>query len=1148
MNKREELLERIKHLPAEKQAALFKQLDVQNTQMTIPVVDSQGAAPASYGQAGLWNVYEIEGKNDKYNMPSAYQLRGSLDVEALIASFKYVVARHESLRTSFVKKEGELYQTVHSPDSFDVTVVDFQNMPEDEQTQKAYDLIESTGGYVFDLETGPLFIATLILIAEDYHILLLCAHHIIFDGRSKGVLLKELRECYEQYSNKDRQLTQPLLPELPIQYTDFAHWERQQGYLDEQVEFWQKKLKDSPHHLNIGDKERVKGKAANGFSVPIKLNATLAEQLKLMGRKAGCSPYMTMLATFALALSRYAQQEEVLIGTPIENRRQQELSGLIGYFLNTTVMDIYVDENNNFIEYLRAVKKTCSEAYSKQDAPFNRVVEAVNPVRSLNVSPLFQAMFVFQVAGASEFKLPGVEVKQIDSEKVDIRDLDKALSGSSKSLNNDEFVEFKSHTKFDLYLTFIEETDGSFGGWLTYDKSLMSQDYIRNFLVNYVNFLETIVDNSSSALYTVPMMTSSDTLLLDGINETEYETDNASTLVSEFERQVEETPDSAAILFQEKITTFDQLNTAANQLAHYLLSLEIERGDIIAVAMTRSLEAITAMLAVLKVGGVYLPLDPKLPMSRVEQYLLSAKAKKVLSLSQEITFRPKFMNSADILQLDTLANQLTEFPEQNPGVELSSNQAAYLLYTSGSTGIPKGVMGTHDATLNRLSWMWREYPYQKNEVLCHKTACSFVDAVAEIWGGLLQGVPLVIVPDEKVLDLYDFVTVLKDQRVTRLTLVPSLLLSMLDHYPELGESLPELSLVVCSGEALQEDLVRRFYEAFDSAQLLNLYGSTEVAADATFYPVPATTVRGSSIPIGKPIDNCEVYVLDRYLNRSPAGVAGELFIGGRAVALSYYGDPRLTAEKFIPNPCSSSGERLFRTSDQVQLHRNGQLNYLGRKDNQIKLRGFRIHLDEIQNQLNQNESVKGSVVVFNSESTDESAVGEGVLIAYIIQEDTLDEPLTIDKVRMYLREHLPDYMVPKFIEFVSEFPLLDSGKIDRKNLPEPDYSQLSSVTYIEPKNDTEKQLVEIWQRLLKVPKIGTQDNFFDLGGHSIVAAQVSAEIRKSFKLDIHVQDVFNFLTVAEFGYFLDNLSLAQSLSSVSSESENENSDHEVYEF
>jgi amino acid adenylation domain-containing protein len=1147
MDKREELLERIKHLPADKQAKLFKQLDSGDAQKIVPVADSPNLAPASYSQEGLWNVYEIEGKNDKYNMPSAYQLRNTLRVDFLTKSIKYVVARHDSLRTSFVKRDGELYQTVDPAGSFEVSFVDLQGLSEKEQKDKTYSLIENVGGHVFDLETGPLFLVSLIRIAEDYHVLVICAHHIVFDGYSKGVLLKEIRDCYEQLCNGEGGSTQLSLPELPIQFSDFAHWEKRQDYLDEQVDFWANKLKDAPHLLSIGDKERANKQTSNGFSVPISLPVDLAAQLKSLGRKAGCSPYMTMLATFSIALSRYADQNEVLIGTPIENRRQQELSGLIGYFLNTTVMDIVVDEKLNFVDFLKTVKNTCTEAYSKQEAPFNLVVEAVNPVRSLTVSPLFQAMFVFQVAGASKFSLPGLEIAQIDNEKVDIRDLDKAYSDSGDGIQSGQFIEFKSHTKYDLYLTFIEESDGSLGGWLTYDRNLMSQDYIRNFLVNYVDFLESLVAHADQPLHAVPIANQGELPLLEQVNNNHTHVESVNTIAGEFQRQVAETPDAIALMYQDASMTFKLLNARANQLAHYLVSHGVQCGAVVGVAMPRCPQSIIATLAVLKVGAAYLPLDPKLPTSRLDQYIASAGAKMVIGLSSDANASPLSLTVDKFIRMDEINTQLAKLSEDNLSITLSPQLAAYVLFTSGSTGQSKGVIASHAATLNRLAWTWRVNPYSDNDVLCHKTTCSFVDAVAEVWSGLLQGVPLVIIADDQVIDLYEFVKTLEERRVTRLTLVPSLLLSMLDHYPELGESLPDLKFVVCSGEALREDLSRRFYDAFTGAQLLNLYGSTEVAADATHYLVPAESEPGSLIPIGRPLSNCKVYVLDHYLNRCPVGVPGELFIGGDCVAMSYYGDPRLTAEKFIPDQFSNIGGRLFSSNDQVRLRRDGELDYLGRKDNQIKLRGFRIHLDEIQNQLNQHASIKSSVAVLNTdpEIVGKEAGSEGVLIAYVIQEDLLDTPLDVDSVRMYLRETLPDYMVPKHIEFLPEFPLLENGKIDRQGLPAPDFSKLSRATHVEPKSETEKKVAEVWLRLLNVPQVGINDNFFDLGGHSVIATRVSNAIRELFNLDIQVRDVFNFLTVAELSQYIDSLALAQSLTD---ETNSENLDEEVFEF
>lgn len=1115
MNRKQALVERINKLPEEKKAQLFAQLARTNENRGVPRRVNLDKYPVSYGQLGLWNIFETEGPSSIYNMPSAYLLEDLDDVDALKKSILEVVNRHASLRTSFEVMDGEIYQKIHPADVVELGYVDLSKLDEDEKKEKLFEQVDKNSLHVFDLTRPPLFIASLVKLDENVFALCMNAHHIIFDGWSKGILLREISHYYRVYSNKldpDTGKWENSLPEPELRYVDFSNWERSQDAIEKQVNYWVEKLRDASHLLNIGDRARPRQSSGAGRSIPIKIDSDLASDLLGLGKTCGASAYMTMLTTYAIMLSRYARQSRVLVGTPVNNRQQDAFRHIIGYFLNTSVMDLSVDESKTFVDLLESVKRSCLDTYANQNAPFNRIVEGINPPRVKGISPLFQAMFVFQVPGASDFSLLKTKISQIASDKINARQIEK-LAEADEEVAEGELDSYDGQSKYDLYLTFIENSeDSSLGGWLTYNSDLFSPGFIKQFLVNYIKLIKEVVRKPRVLLADITFNEANHARTSE--LPAAYQTVKLESISRIFEKQTAASPDALALSSGAESYTFAELNVMANRVARYLASAGVAQGKTVGLGFPRGVDMIAGMLAVFKLGAAYVPLEPSLPAQRLKLYVDIAKPDVVL-ISDDFPLLPD--GGGYYIRLNSIREELNLLSGDDLSRKINIKNLAYILFTSGSTGQPKGVMATQEGVLNRLQWMWDTYPFNNGEVVCHKTTCGFVDSIAEIWGTLLAGIPLVIASQETVLDLFEFVELLRKSRVSRLTLVPSLLLSLLDHYPELGEIIPDLKLVVSSGEALDNDLVRRFVEALPQATLLNLYGSTEVAADATVYQVAGQRSQ-ENIPIGRAIQNCEVHILDPYANPCPRGVTGEIHVSGIPVSLGYLNNPSLTAERFVPDHINGNGGRMFKTNDLGRLDQSGNILYLGRNDNQVKIRGFRMSLDEIKHVIRSHPAVKDGAVI-----TNKSPAGDVQLVGFFVAEEECDQVPDQQALKEHLKAALPDYMIPRTIHLIDDIPTLSNGKLDLTRLPDPNTLSVEESRFEEARTETEKKLTQIWSEVLKVREISRTSNFFDLGGHSISVTNVVSRIRSEFNLLLPVEDVYSLLVLRELAEHIDML-------------------------
>lgn len=1097
MKTSEALLEKISRLSPDQQSFVADRLAgiaPEAQPDAIPMVDRSVDSPASYAQRALWLAIQFDGSSPKYNMASSYELRGPLNVDALRQAFRDIVGRHESLRTTFREQDGTVYQVVHDAETFDFDVVVEDLRSRDLAEEQIVELVRAHSQLLLDLVKGPLVRVKLLLLSDSNARLLMNMHHIVYDGCSKGLLLKELYTLYDYYRQRSTaaNAAKPLLPELPVQYRDFSTWQQQAVSLDEQLAFWKRTLQGAPELIALPtDFPRSRHHGDEGSNERVLLGRELSEKWLSVGRRLSASPFMTVLGTFSILLSRYSGQSDIVVGTPVDNRTRHEVQKLIGYFLNTLALRCSVDERMSFEAVLREIRKTCTEAYANQEAPWEQVVQIVNPARSVSHTPLFQVMLVFQNSTSHEFALPELEI---------------AKTGAGTST-----------TKYDLYLTLVETPNG-LEGWLTYNTALFRRTTIERFISDFKALAREVSEAPELPLNRIPMMSESQRHLFDRWNRTER-TYPRSTVAELFRLRAGTEPGRIAIHHAGGSLTFATLEEQANYLAAQIREHDIKPGSTIALCMPRSPEMIGSILAVFKCGCCYVPLDPALPEARRSYILEDARPQLILTTS-------RYSDSLAAGTIPTIVADARSRPYHQPAtaVAVEEGSAAYILYTSGSTGVPKGVIGTHGGLLNRLHWMWEEVPFGADEVVCHKTTPSFVDSIAEVWGALLQGVPISIFPQEAHFDLYEFVEHLAAHAVTRVVLVPSLLQSILQYYPNLGEKLPSLRHVTVSGEELHSSLARQFADSAPKAELLNLYGSTEVAADVTYCRVGRESGTSESVAIGKPIANTRMYVLDQELRQCPIGVKGQLYAGGAGLALGYHGKPALTAEQFIPDPFGASGERLYCTGDHARYLDDGNIEYLGRVDQQVKVRGIRVDLREIERTL----LSLPSVVQAACTSSAAEAIGVSIHAYVCIDEDA---SVSRQSLASQLRNALPDYMVPATIDLLPALPLLPNGKVDRKSLPAPTRGEVAAADdeFLEPVTETEIALAEIWGTALATNRVSRNANFFDLGGHSLAATKVVSDARKQFGVELKARDVFDLLTLERLAARVDEIQAATRL-------------------
>jgi amino acid adenylation domain-containing protein len=1047
---------------------------------SITPAPKHGPLPLSYAQQRLWFLEQLGLSGHAYTLLEVVRLHGRLHVAAFEQSLQDIIGRHAILRTTFADAEGQPYQHVAPSIPVPLPVVDCQALSVEEREDQIQALARTEIRRPFVLAEGPLLRAVLLRLTADEHVLLLTMHHIVSDGWSHRVFWRELAVLYRALVTGE---PSPL-PELPMQYADFAQWQLQwlQGeVLDTLLAYWRQQLAGVSTLRLPTDHPRPSVLTSRGARHPVKYPLPLTQGLKVLSQQYGVTLFMTLLAAFQTLLHRYTGQDDIAVGTLLANRNRLEIEGLIGFFVNTVVLRTNLSGNPRFSELLERVREVTLGAFSHQDLPFEKLLETLRPSRELNRNPLFQVLFVLHNTPRQTLELPDLEVTfhEIDPETA----------------------------KFDLTLN-LGETQEGLQGWFEYSTDLFETATIARLAGHFQTLLEGIVAAPGQRLAMLPLLTAGEHHQVRvAWNSTSMDFPLNQCLHQVFEAQVARTPGAVALIWGDTHLTYHELNRRANQVAHYLRTLGVGPEALVGLCIERSLAMVVGLLGILKAGAAYVPLDPTYPSERLAFMLEDAQPAVVLTQERLVAGLP--VQGAQTVCLDAHWPTIARYSASNPVSRATADHVAYLLYTSGSTGKPKGVLGIHRATLNALAWMWQAYPFAGYEVCCQKTSISFGDSIQELLGPLLQGRPIVLIPDAVLKELPRFVQTLAVHRVTRLILVPSLLRALLDTFSDLQDRLPSLELWFAGGEALSSALVQRFRKCLPQGRLINLYGASEASDDTTWYDTSVAPCDLSSVPIGCPIANTQVYVLDQHLQPLPIGVPGELYVGGAGLTRGYLNRPKLTAERFIPHPFSHEpGARLYKTGDVVRYRPDGNLEYLYRLDHQVKLRGIRIELGEIEAVLAQHPAVLEAVVIAHKDTPEEPR-----LIAYVVLAQKPGP--TVRELRRFLAMKLPSGLVPATFVILETLPLTPSGKVNRQALPvpgpvRPDLEDL----YVAPRTAIERQVTAIWCHLLALERIGIHDNFFELGGHSLLAMQLLSRVRDATHVEVSLLSFFETPTVA----------------------------------
>ena len=1040
----------------------------------IPKRQQLSPAPLSFAQQRLWFLDQLEPNSPLYNLPLALRLQGELQPEALRRTLTEIRRRHESLRTRFEAREGVPAQVIDPPQEFVWVAHDLSWMKPDEREREVLRLAGAEARRPFDLARGPLWRASLLRVAENEYVALFTMSHIVSDGWSMGVLVKEVAALYTAYLRGE----DSPLPELPIQYADYAVWQRawmSGETLEKQLRYWRKQLAGAPAALELPtDRSRPAVETHLGGSYAFKLPQDLSAALMELSQSEGVTLFMTLLAAFKVLLGRYSGQEDLVVGTPIANRTRAETEGLIGFFVNQLVLRTDLSGEPSFRQLLGRVREVCLGAYGHQDAPFEKLVEELQPERDLSRSPLFQVMVVLQNAPMGMLGLPGLRLSEITS-------------------SGERFA------KFEMTLTMQEGASG-IAGELEYNSELLDEATVGRMLSHYERLLIGIAADIDQRLHELSLLSDIERRqILVGWNETSAEYPKNGYIPQLFETQAECAPDAVALVYGAQEVSYGTLNKQANRLAHHLRKLGVGPEVLVAVCAERSLEMVVSLLAILKAGGAYAPLDPDYPDERLEFMLEDSRPSALLVQGARLEGLPAC--APHVLRLDDQWEKLDEC-EENPVNLVESKNPAYVIFTSGSTGRPKGVMNSHGGIRNQLLWRQAAYHLTAEDRVLQKTPFSFDVSVWEFFWPLLSGACLVIADPGGHRDSAYIVRLIVEKEITTLHFVPSMLQAFLQEKD--AEKCRSVKRVICSGEALPFELQERFF-AVSSAELHNLYGPTEAAIDVTFHACERASER-RIVPIGRPVANTQLYVLDNNLNPIPGGVPGELYIGGEGLARGYFNRPDLTAERFIPNLFGDEpGQRLYRTGDLARYLDDGDLEFLGRADHQVKIRGYRIELGEIEAALRRHSGVSEAVVI-----AEEDGNLEKRLVAYLVSRDGL--ALSDGELRGFLKQRLPEYMAPSFFVILKRLPLTPNGKVDRRALPSPNQTGSDSRSYTAPRNEIENVLVSVWQKALGVSPIGIHDNYFALGGNSIRVIQVVHDIRR-YNPSITVMDVLRNPTV-----------------------------------
>ncbi|MGE0127952.1 MAG: amino acid adenylation domain-containing protein [Blastocatellales bacterium] len=1019
-------------------------------------VPRNGEAPLSFAQQRLWFLDQLAPGNSLYNISQAIQVKGALDATALDRTLNEIVRRHEILRTTFAAADGKPIQIIAPAFRLSLPIVNLQELEETKREAEARRLAAVEAGRPFDLSRGPLLRATLLRLEPERHVVLFTLHHIISDGWSMGVLVREVGMLYEAFASR----RPSPLPELPIQYADFAIWQRQWlggEVLERQLAYWKKQLAGSPPMLALPtDRPRPAMQTFRGCVQSIALPAELSAAIKELSRQSDCTLFMILLAAFKALLHRYTGQEDILVGTVVANRNRAEIEPLIGFFVNTLALRADLSGDPSFRELLSRVRETTLGAYAHQDLPFEKLVGELQPDRDMGHAPLFQVGFQLRSARQQE-----------------------AFKASQLTLS---LLEIESETaKFDLALSMVEGKESLFGT-LEYNTDLYDDATITRLLEHFRTLLEGVAADPDRRLSSLPIISESERRqLLVEWNDTEADYPLDRCVHELFEAQVEQRPDAIAVCFEEQQLSYRELNWQANQLAHYLRKRGVGPESLVGLCLNRSVEMIVGELGVLKAGGAYVPMDPTYPEERL-RFMIEDSRVAVLLTQSSIRNPQSAIRNPLVVCLDSDWPAISQENETTPETGVTADNLAYVIYTSGSTGKPKGVMLRHSGLCNFALAHFSRMNINPQSRLLQFASFSFDASVAETFIALLSGGALCLASRDTLLSAPDLIRLLQEQAITIAILPPS----MLRLLPV--EQTPAIRTIISAGEACTREIVERWAPG---RELFNAYGPTEVTIGPTFGQINAALADAKSVSIGRPIANARIYLLDQHQQLAPIGALAEIYVGGVGLARGYLNRPDLTAERFIPNPFSEApGERLYKTGDLARYLPDGAIEFIGRCDHQVKVRGFRIELSEIEAALSQHPAIYEAVV----EARDD-AFGNKRLVAYLVRHEPAPD---VSELRGFLRERLPEHMVPAAYVFLDALPLTPNGKVDRRALPEPDQTRPELANqFVAPRTRREEILADIWAQIIGVERVGVHDNFFELGGDSMKSIQVVARANQA---------------------------------------------------
>lgn len=1061
----------------------------------IPRRKVTGDCPLSYAQELMWLLDRLNAEGvTAYNSIWTGRLHGSLDPTALLRSLNSVIERHEILRTVYVAVDGVPMQRVTDKRLQNLGSVDLTHLPESQRENEAVRLLEEEVRRPFDLSNDLMIRVMLVQISERDHFLLLDMHHIAIDGWAKEIIYRELTAFYNAFSAGKTLV----LAELPIQYADFAVWQRDWltgQALNDQLAYWVKGLSGAPPLLELPtDYPRPSIQMYRGNHERTVFPADLLQGLRALSQQEGATLFMILMAAFQALLNRYTGRDDMLVATVVANRPLPELEKLIGYFSNSLVLRTDFSGDPSFRDLLHRVRDVALEAYDHQDLPFEKLVVELKPDRDLSYSPLFQVMFNLQNHEREQIKLDGLLITELKTER--------------------------ASSKFDLTLNIKEKTDGLQVAF-EYNTDLFKSDTIRRMLSHFQVLLESVVRNPSERVSRLPMLTPHERQqIVVEWNDTTADYHKNVCIHELFEAQAKKTPDAVALVCGSEQLTYAELDRRANQLANYLKKQGVGPESRVVICVERSLEMVVGVLGILKAGGAYVPLDAEFAKERLSVILQDAQP--VLLLTQEHV-RSANVSDATVttVHLDADWPIVSQNSVAAPPRQVTSESLAYVIYTSGSTGKPKGVMVPHSALVNAYK-AWEEAYQLHSAVKSHLQMANFSFDVftGDMVRALCSGGKLVLCPLDVLLDPVKLYQMMLKHSVDCAEFVPSVLRNLLRYLKQSGQKLDFMRILISGSDTWYVEEYRKIEDMCGpETRVLNSYGVAEATIDSCWYERKETEDLPCDgiVPIGRPFRNTRLFILDRNLQPVPVGVAGELYIGGSGLARGYLNNEDLTSKKFLPDPFSPElGGRLYKTGDMARFRADGNIEFLGRTDHQIKIRGFRVELGEIESVLSQHEDVEQAIVLAHKASGVENR-----LIAYVVFKEHYRADENV--VRKFLKERLPAYMVPSAIVILRVFPLSKNGKIDRLALPLPETGiQEREVVLVPPRDTREQQLAQVWSEVLRVDPIGIHDNFFDLGGHSLLIIQVLSRLRERFALDLTVRDLFERPTIAEIAEFLNS--------------------------